>query len=507
MRKGFGGLTFFDLLSGVPLPKHLGELPIQRPHRRGHRHSSPPHAHIGGESSRQTMEDSRRIKGRGENTEPTASSAARAKRTDERFHFGGLQRVVVEPRCCPAVAFDVTVERWLAYSSRVEDGSSGPHPCLRARPNEPPRCLSLSLSLLRLRGSPALALPPPSFPPLSLFSSPSLRFPKREAVFTFVVGGDHINRRPPVAVLRRLYPICCRFFLRPLPFCISRQSFPRRCLPEPLVDPSWDRAMIKFIKIKDQKREDAANSSGRAPVKKQSAGELRLHKDISELNLPKSTVISFPNGKDDLMNFEISIRPDEGYYQGGTFVFTFQVSPSYPHEPPKVKCKTKVYHPNIDLEGNVCLNILREDWKPVLNINTVVYGLILLFMDKMEMASARRVSQQLAKRSPCLGQRDVSVSVNPGADRRLSRSRDRVAAFLPVVLSVGLPPVPPPLVGDFAQLPGSWLSDGWRRAFQRFAVRTSKAIEDVSTKAAQARERLVAQLKDATKDDDSFRRP
>ncbi|URE37030.1 NEDD8-conjugating enzyme [Musa troglodytarum] len=216
--------------------------------------------------------------------------------------------------------------------------------------------------------------------PFSLFSSPSLRFPKREAVFTFVVGGDHINRRPPVAVLRRLYPICCRFFLRPLPFCISRQSFPRRCLPEPLVDPSWDRAMIKLFKIKDQKREDAANSSGRAPVKKQSAGELRLHKDISELNLPKSTVISFPNGKDDLMNFEISIRPDEGYYQGGTFVFTFQVSPSYPHEPPKVKCKTKVYHPNIDLEGNVCLNILREDWKPVLNINTVVYGLILLFM-------------------------------------------------------------------------------------------------------------------------------
>ncbi|XP_042390601.1 NEDD8-conjugating enzyme Ubc12-like isoform X1 [Zingiber officinale] len=138
--------------------------------------------------------------------------------------------------------------------------------------------------------------------------------------------------------------------------------------------------MIKLFKIKDQRREDAANSSGKAPIKKQSAGELRLHKDISELNLPKSTDITFPNGKDDLMNFEISIRPDEGYYQGGTFIFTFQVSPSYPHEPPKVKCKTKVYHPNIDLEGNVCLNILREDWKPVLSINTIVYGLILLFM-------------------------------------------------------------------------------------------------------------------------------
>ena len=138
--------------------------------------------------------------------------------------------------------------------------------------------------------------------------------------------------------------------------------------------------MIRLFKIKDQKREDAANADGRGAVKKQSAGELRLHKDISELNLPHTTEISFPNGKDDLMNFEITICPDEGYYTGGTFKFTFQVSPSYPHEPPKVKCKTKVYHPNIDLEGNVCLNILREDWKPVLNINTVIYGLNLLFM-------------------------------------------------------------------------------------------------------------------------------
>lgn len=101
--------------------------------------------------------------------------------------------------------------------------------------------------------------------------------------------------------------------------------------------------------------------------------------DISELNLPSSCSISFPNGKDDLMNFEVSIKPDDGYYQlsrvfffllksaflfhtfalktflethlffpsyqlnsNGTFVFTFQVSPVYPHEAPKVKCKTKV---------------------------------------------------------------------------------------------------------------------------------------------------------------------
>ncbi|GFP92709.1 probable nedd8-conjugating enzyme ubc12-like [Phtheirospermum japonicum] len=110
--------------------------------------------------------------------------------------------------------------------------------------------------------------------------------------------------------------------------------------------------MIKLFKVKEKQRELAESTNGKPPVKKQSAGELRLQKDISELNLPKTCSIAFPNGKDDLMNFEVTIRPDEGYYLSGTFVFSFQISPIYPHEAPKVKCKTKVYHPNIDLDGN-----------------------------------------------------------------------------------------------------------------------------------------------------------
>ncbi|KAJ7958063.1 Ubiquitin-conjugating enzyme family protein [Quillaja saponaria] len=137
--------------------------------------------------------------------------------------------------------------------------------------------------------------------------------------------------------------------------------------------------MIRLFKVKEKQREASENANGMVPVNKQSAGELRLHKDIGDLNLPKTCSISFPNGKDDLMNFEVTVRPDEGYYKGGKFAFSFQVSPVYPHEAPKVKCKTTVYHPNIDLEGNVCLNILREDWKPVLNINTIIYGLFHLF--------------------------------------------------------------------------------------------------------------------------------
>lgn len=82
----------------------------------------------------------------------------------------------------------------------------------------------------------------------------------------------------------------------------------------------------------------------------------------------------FPD-PDDTLNFILIIEPDEGMYKGGRFTFTFAISQDFPHQAPKVKCTQKIYHPNIDLEGNVCLNILREDWKPVLNVQSIVVGL------------------------------------------------------------------------------------------------------------------------------------
>lgn len=90
----------------------------------------------------------------------------------------------------------------------------------------------------------------------------------------------------------------------------------------------------------------------------------------------------FPSA-DDILNFTLTIDPDEGMYKGGSFHFNFAINQNFPHDPPKVKCTQKIYHPNIDLEGNVCLNILREDWKPVLNLNAVIVGLQVCSDDPM----------------------------------------------------------------------------------------------------------------------------
>jgi len=129
--------------------------------------------------------------------------------------------------------------------------------------------------------------------------------------------------------------------------------------------------------MKEQKK--AEEAAGNQPKSKVSAAQLRIAKDINDLDMPPTCQTAFE--PDDLLNFKLQICPDQGYYQGGRFIFKFKVPQIYPHEPPKVKCETQVYHPNIDLDGNVCLNILREDWKPVLNLNSVIYGLQFLFLE------------------------------------------------------------------------------------------------------------------------------
>ena len=106
----------------------------------------------------------------------------------------------------------------------------------------------------------------------------------------------------------------------------------------------------------------------------------RITKDIHELELPETCKIEFSD-PDDLLNFCLVIVPDKGFYRGGSFQFSFKISPNYPFEPPKVKCVNKIYHPNIDLEGNICLNILREDWTPAMTVNVIVYGLQYLLLE------------------------------------------------------------------------------------------------------------------------------
>uniref|UniRef100_A0A8C4Y0Y2 E2 ubiquitin-conjugating enzyme n=1 Tax=Gopherus evgoodei TaxID=1825980 RepID=A0A8C4Y0Y2_9SAUR len=57
--------------------------------------------------------------------------------------------------------------------------------------------------------------------------------------------------------------------------------------------------------------------------------------------------------------------PDNPPYNKGAFRIEISFPAEYPFKPPKVTFKTKIYHPNVDEKGQVCLPIISaENWKP-----------------------------------------------------------------------------------------------------------------------------------------------
>uniref|UniRef100_A0A8C5MXA5 NEDD8-conjugating enzyme UBE2F n=1 Tax=Leptobrachium leishanense TaxID=445787 RepID=A0A8C5MXA5_9ANUR len=141
------------------------------------------------------------------------------------------------------------------------------------------------------------------------------------------------------------------------------------------------------------KRDDGVKGSrpsNTAPdsVRRVSIRDRLLVKEVAELEptLPCTCKLNFPD-PNMLHSFQLTVSPDESYYQGGRFQFEVEVPEAYNMVPPKVKCLTRIWHPNITETGEICLSLLREHsidgtgWAPTRTLKDVVWGLNSLFTD------------------------------------------------------------------------------------------------------------------------------
>jgi ubiquitin-conjugating enzyme E2 N len=71
----------------------------------------------------------------------------------------------------------------------------------------------------------------------------------------------------------------------------------------------------------------------------------------------------------------VMIGPGESPYAGGRFKLELFLPEDYPMAPPKVRFLTRIYHPNIDRLGRICLDILKDKWSPALQIRTVLLSI------------------------------------------------------------------------------------------------------------------------------------
>jgi ubiquitin-conjugating enzyme E2 S len=84
---------------------------------------------------------------------------------------------------------------------------------------------------------------------------------------------------------------------------------------------------------------------------------------------------------DSLSELFAEIQGPEGTpYEHGVFTVRLQFGPDYPQSPPKAHFMTKMFHPNVSAQGEICVNTLKKDWSAehgIVKILTVIRCLLI----------------------------------------------------------------------------------------------------------------------------------
>lgn len=108
----------------------------------------------------------------------------------------------------------------------------------------------------------------------------------------------------------------------------------------------------------------------------------RIKKELENLEMdPPNNCSAGPQG-DDIYHWQATVMgPVDSPYAGGLFFLDIRFPKDYPFKPPKVFFTTKIYHPNINGGGGICLDILKDQWSPALTISKVLLSICSLLDD------------------------------------------------------------------------------------------------------------------------------
>ena len=108
----------------------------------------------------------------------------------------------------------------------------------------------------------------------------------------------------------------------------------------------------------------------------------RLNAELKEMTKNPPANCSAGPINDNIIQWQATIIGPEGSpYQGGIFYLKIDFPENYPFKPPKVMFTTKIYHCNINSNGNICLDILKNEWSPALTISKVLLSICSLMND------------------------------------------------------------------------------------------------------------------------------
>jgi ubiquitin-conjugating enzyme E2 D len=109
----------------------------------------------------------------------------------------------------------------------------------------------------------------------------------------------------------------------------------------------------------------------------------RIQKELADIkDNPPANCCAGPSEDDDLYHWTATlIGPEDCPYEGGVFFLDITFPQNYPFKAPKIYFKTKIYHPNIDSQGGICLDILKTAWSPALTVTKILLSICSLLTD------------------------------------------------------------------------------------------------------------------------------
>jgi ubiquitin-conjugating enzyme E2 D/E len=108
----------------------------------------------------------------------------------------------------------------------------------------------------------------------------------------------------------------------------------------------------------------------------------RIEKELNEFITDPPLGCSGGPMKDNLYIWEaVLMGPIESPYAGGLFKLSIEIPENYPFKPPKFRFITPILHPNINSNGNICLDTLNTNWSPILTISKTILSISSLLCD------------------------------------------------------------------------------------------------------------------------------